>query len=129
MRLFVIAALVGTFLLAAAPAAEAKLCVQIDAPRTARTGGSVTVRVTTMSPTWEGNTVVHLTPEPTSLRLRLSVRGPRGDVREVPLRRTRNPAVWSARLALASRGIWTLSVFGWEYAPRTCAPPWRMRVR
>lgn len=115
-------------LLSLAPDAEAKLCVRIDAPRTVRVGTAFTVRVTTLLPTWEGHRLVDLEPERASIRLRLTVLGPGGTYREVRVRRTRAPAVWSTRLRLSRRGFWLLTVSGWERAPRACAPPERIRV-
>ena len=122
--------LLGALLLVHAPAAEAKLCVRVDAPRAARTGEVVTVRVTTLLPTtWEGTRPVGLRPVrayPT--RLRLAISGPGGTYREVRLRLTDDPAVLTARLRLRQAGRWTLRVAGWEHAPHLCAPPLHIRV-
>jgi hypothetical protein len=130
MRWILIATLLGALLLAHAPVAEAKLCVRIDAPRTAGAGERVTVRVTTLLPTsWDGTRPVGLRPARAHPgRLRLSVTGPGGVYREVRLRLTDDPAVVSTRLRLDQAGRWTLRVAGWEYAPRACAPAARIRV-
>ena len=113
-----------------APAAEAKVCVRIDAPRTVRVGSTFTASLTTMLPTWSGSRVVDLEPvELTGRPLRLTLRGPDGVIREIRLRRTREAAVWKARLRLAEPGMWRLSASGWEYAPRSCAPSVAVRVR
>jgi hypothetical protein len=130
MRWISTTAALVVLLLIEAPVAQAKLCVRIDAPREARAGSAVTVLVTTLEPTtWDGRKPVGLTPANASTKLRLSLAGPRGAFREVRLRRTKDPAVWTTKLRLARPGLWTLTIAGWEYAPRACAPPARIRVR
>jgi hypothetical protein len=130
MRWILTTAALGALFLLHAPAADAKLCFRIDAPPGARTGATVNVRVTTLEPTtWDGTRPVGLRPARASIRLKLFVSGPRGIRREVGLRRTKDPAVWTTRLRLEQPGRWTLTIVGWEYAPRGCAPAARIRVR
>ena len=127
-RMLAIALPLTALVLGLASDAEAKLCVRIDAPSAVRVGSTFTVRVTTLLPTWEGHRLVDLEPERASIRLRLTVLGPGGTYREVRLRPTKAPAVWSTRLRLSRRGFWLLTVSGWERAPRECAPPERIRA-
>jgi hypothetical protein len=128
-RILVTAVALGAVALGFAATAQAKLCVSIDAPRTVRQGAVFAVRVTTLLPTWEEGKLVELAPTPAAIRLRVTLLGPGGVWREARLRRTSNPAVWTARLRLGLRGHWVLQVSGWESAPRTCAAPARIRVR
>ena len=128
MRLVALSLVAGALMLAVAPAAEAKLCVGIVAPRTARAGDAVTIRVATFLPTWVGRTVVEREPARATFALRLILRGPEGAYRDVRLRPTPDPVLWSTRVRLRRPGTWTLGVSGWEHAPRSCAPPVRLRV-
>ena len=122
-------ALVLSTALTVAPRADAKLCVAISAPRVAAAGSTILVRVTTFTPTWDGRRIVRRQPERVTFPVRLGVRDPSGSYREVRLRRTEDPAVLRATLALPLRGRWQVSVAGWEYAPRACAPTRTIRVR
>lgn len=123
-----LALLVSLSALTFAPAAEAKLCVRIAAPRTALAGQVVTVRVTTLLPTWQNGRLVGVQPVGFSGRLlQLELRGPAWDT--LRLRRSSRPAVWLAQIVFAHRGVWMLYVAGWESAPRECAPEARVLVR
>lgn len=116
--------------LAFAPAAEAKSCVRIAAPRTAESGRAVTVRVTTLLPTWENGRLKRVRPMPSPLgSLRVDLRDPSGRHETISLHRAQDQAVWVAILVFPRAGTWTLSVPGWESAPRECAPDARVLVR
>jgi len=130
VRFPIVAAVALALVVAQPPKAEAKLCVSIDAPRVVRVGTRVTVRVTALQPgTWIGLKPVDVEPARMPPRRRLVLQGPGGERREAVLRRTPDPAVAAARFRLDRPGRWTLSVTGWEYAPRACAPRARIVVR
>ena len=115
--------------LAFASSATAKLCIQIDAPSSAHVRSPVVVRVTTLLPTWSGGRLVDLRPTSGGIRLRLVIRSADGAYREVRLRGSADAAVWKATLRFQRSGLWLLTVSGWESAPRSCAPPVRIRVK
>jgi hypothetical protein len=115
---------------AGAGLAEAKTCVRIAAPATVLSGEPTSVTVTTLMPSaWVGGRPVGLRPEPSTMALRLVLEGPGGQYREAKLRRVA-PRASKARasIRMAARGVWKLSVLGWAYAPRACAPPRQVRV-
>jgi hypothetical protein len=122
-----IAAVAAAFALPAV--ADAKLCVRISAPATATPGESLRVSVTTLMPTWASGRLVGLRPVAAAVGVRLVLKGPQGEHREVVLRRvSSHPSVLRTTIRLSSVGTWRLSVRGWEFAPRACAPPAFVRV-
>jgi hypothetical protein len=110
--------------------ADAKTCVRIGAPATAVRGQQLQVTITTLIPTsWVGGRPVGLVPASSGGATRLVLAGPRGERREVTLRRLPSrPGSARGTIRLGSRGTWRLSVLGWDYAPRACAPPKTIRV-
>ena len=89
----------------------------------------INVSVATLMPTWSSSRLVSLRPVAPAGHLRLVLEGPHGEYREVVLRRLASrPSVSRVTIRLASLGTWRLSVLGWEFAPRTCAPPALVRV-
>lgn len=117
-------------MLAAAPSAEGKLCVRVSAPRTASSGQPILVSVTTLLPAWSDGKLAGVRPVPAfGPALRLDAVGPGGEWRRLRLTRTKRPAIWSVRVSLDARGVWTLEAAGWGTAPRGCAAPARVLVR
>lgn len=125
-RLFLLS--LAVVALAAAPSAAAKPCVRIQAPATAEAGKTVRVVVRLYMPTWKGGRLVKLTPLSSwPSRLELTVSGPNGEWRLVTTRGSHD-GVGVAQVRFASAGRWQLDAFGWEHAPRTCAPTRSIRV-
>ena len=130
---FAVACLVAVSASLVAPAqADAKVCLRVSAPAAATTSSPVVVEVTTVMLIWSGARVTGWRPErlPTTRRMLLALETPSGAWRTVRLYRVHaRPSVWRAAPRLRDRGTWRLSVLGWDYAPRTCAPTKLVRVR
>ena len=114
--------------LAAAPSAAAKSCLRIQAPADADVGETVRIVVRVYLPTWRQGRVVKLTPMPSwGGRLELRATTSSGGFIVLEAHGARD-GVGVVRVAFPRAGAWRLEAVGWEYAPRTCAPPRVVRV-
>lgn len=117
--------------LAAAPSALGKACIRIQAPPVVAPGTAVRVSVRTYLPHWVSGRVARL--EPVSLgrdtRITLQAEGPRGEWVRLATRPVGNGELRVGRISFPTRGVWRLTAIEWEGAPRSCAPPFLVRVR
>jgi hypothetical protein len=128
---FALAAVAVTASLAVPGLAQAKVCYRLSAPAAVAARVPARVEVTTVMLIWSGARVTGARPEilPATQRMELALQAPSGQWRTVRLYRVAGrPEMWRASARLFERGNWELSLLGWDYAPRLCAPIEIIRV-